>query len=142
MGAAARPVVNASESGPVTARRSPCDIRLPCMVYAAVGVLPAAAGPQVDAVLAEMRKAPGVVQVIAYAGLVSAVGAAPRREVAVVARGYWLARQLLARLMTQLGADAVYVEGRRMNDDGSNDGVSRATAQFVDGRLRLSLGHG
>ena len=136
-GAAARSAPGASDSASASTRKSPTDIRLPCMVYAAIGVLPA--GIEVDAALADMRKAPGVVQVIAYAGLLDPLAGEPRREVAVIARGYWLARQLLGRLLAQVGADVLYVEGRRANDDSNNEGVSRATAQFIDGRLRLWL---
>ncbi len=118
------------DSATPSSRRVPADIRLPCMVYAAVGELADAAAAATLAAMEEMRKAPGVVSVLTFETGKSGAAAAPA-GVAVIARGFWLARQCLARLIAQC--------------DGSNTDallapdVARGTAQVVDGRLRLWL---
>jgi hypothetical protein len=110
------------------------------MVYAAVSVLPRHAKVDIDAAVAETRRAPGVVNVISYAGLVCEKTGLARPEVAVVARGYWLARQALARLMEKCGGPVALPAPNPVQEDVVNPSrVTRGTAHFVDGRLRLWL---
>ena len=120
------------------ARHTPNEVRLPCMVYAAVGriCLPA---HEAEPAIAEMRKAPGVVNVIRF-DLDAIDGAWPGQVgIGLVARGYWLARQSLARLLSQLGQanQADEESGYRFGSADADAGMASCTAQFVDGRLRL-----
>jgi hypothetical protein len=110
------------------------------MLYAAVSVMPRHPKVDVNVALAETRKAPGVVHVISYPGLVCEQTGVPRAEVAVVARGYWLARQGLARLMDRCGGPVALPAGNPVQEDvACRSRVTRGTAHFVDGRLRLWL---
>ncbi len=105
------------------------------MLYAAVGILPRQGLAGLDVAVADCRKAPGVVQIVSYPGLVCDQTLLARTEIAVVARGYWLARQALDRLMAQCGAPALL-----QRSSGPDAGVARAVcgnAQLVDGCLRL-----
>ncbi len=106
------------------------------MLFAAVGVLPRQALAAVDTAIADCRKAPGVVQVVSYSGAVCDRTGQPRPEIAVVARGYWLARQALDRLLAHCGAPAALAQC----SPGLESGLPRAVcanAQLVDGCLRL-----
>lgn len=122
-----------------TARRVSADMRLPCMLYAAVSVLPANLPADVDLAIGETRRAPGVVHVITYSGLICGQTGVARPEVAVVARGYWLARQALARLIDRIGAPSALPAPAGRGDMSCESRVTRGTAHFVDGRLRLWL---
>ncbi len=128
------------DGAPATPRRAPAEVRLPCMVYAAVGVLPHHSTPEVELAITESRRAPGVVHVIRYPGLVCEHTGHARSEVAVVARGYWLARQALARLMVQCGGVVALPASNPVQEDvACPSRVTRGTAHFLDGRLRLWL---
>lgn len=129
------------EYGSGVLRRSPADVRLPCMVYAAVGRLPSAVTPDIERSIVEARKSPGVVRVFCP-GPASEAPASARLEVAVVARGYWLARQLLARLLDRCGGPGTAATGGDTPDPACGSRVTRATAHFVDGRLRLWMATG
>jgi hypothetical protein len=123
---------------PPAPRRAPAEVRLPCMLYAAVGVLPRHAS--FDIAITETRKAPGVVHVIFYPGLLCEKTGNARPEVAVVARGYWLARQGLARLMEKCGVPVAMPASNPVKEKiACQSRVTRGTAHFVDGRLRLWL---
>jgi len=119
-------------------RRCSADVRLPCMVYAAVGALPEDADAPTLDIIEEMRKAPGVVQVLSYGKSCGRGVQVAQPAVAVVARGYWLTRQVLARLMAQLPDDD-QARFFQANVDAALAGASlaRGTAQMVEGRLRL-----
>jgi hypothetical protein len=127
-------------------RRAPQDVRLPCMVYAAVGALTNATAGTARQAMLETRKAPGVLNVYTYSGGVVEGSLACSGGVAVISRGYWLARQLLERLMDQCGAGARPVK----LDDGVDAidptlpslssltaGGAACTVQFYHGRLRI-----
>jgi hypothetical protein len=119
-------------------RRPASDVRLPRMVYAAVAFLPVQVGEDCLKAMADMRKAPGVVAVIDFEAPRGEEGEGVRRGVAVVARGFWLARQSLARLLTQCCVDAVPVLPEAESPVcAAGVGISRGTAHIVDGRLRL-----
>jgi hypothetical protein len=108
------------------------------MLYAAIGVLPRHAS--FDLAITETRKAPGVVHVISYPGLVCEKTGNARPEVAVVARGYWLARQGLARLMEKCGGPVAMPASNPVKENiACQSRVTRGTAHYVDGRLRLWL---
>jgi hypothetical protein len=110
------------------------------MLYAAVSVRPRNAKVDVDHVITESRRAPGVVHVIPYPGLVCEKTGVARLEVAVVARGYWVARHALARLMEKCGAPVPLTAANPVQEDvACQSRVTRATAHFVEGRLRLWL---
>ena len=110
------------------------------MLYAAVCQMPSDAPADLALVLAETRRAPGVVHVISYPGLLDPQSGAARPELAVVARGYWLARQALARLTDRLGmTPEVHTQVRSQGDYSCASRVTRGTAHFVEGRLRLWL---
>lgn len=129
-----------AESAAPGLRRAPSEVRLPCMLYAAVGVLPRHATLEVDIAITESRRSPGVIHVIPYPGLVCEQTGVARSEVAVVARGYWLARQALARLMVQCGGVVALPASNPVQEDvACPSRVTRGTAHFVDGRLRLWL---
>ena len=124
---------NSSRAGPDTlapvTRRSPPDVRLPCMLYAAVGAVPFQGGriPQED--LARARRTPGVVQVLpleAQGGFAAAV--------AVIARGRWLSRQVLEALLTQWSGVSASLSGPRAANRAEPE---TCTAHLLDGRLRL-----
>lgn len=112
------------------------------MVYAAVGILPSGVTPEIELAILETRKSPGVVRVISYPGLAFDAPASTRPEVAVVARGYWLARQLLARLLERCGGPGSAAMGSDAQDRACGSRVTRATAHFVDGHLRLWMATG
>lgn len=132
--------VSRVDGGPASARRVPAEVRLPCMLYAAVCPMPSDAPADLALVLAETRRAPGVVHVISYPGLVDPQSGIARPELAVVARGYWLARQALARLTDRLGmTPELHAQGRSPGDYACASRVTRGTAHFVEGRLRLWL---
>jgi hypothetical protein len=117
------------------ARHTPTDVRLPCMVYAAIGALPRDAGPEAEQAIAAMRKAPGVLNVISYGAAISfAEPLVHETGIAVIARGYWLARQSLARLLAQCAAPGAAAP---LPGPGAEGCVARGTAQFLDGRLRV-----
>jgi len=128
-------------------RRAPADLRLPCMVYAAVGALAEAGGGAAEAAMGDARRAPGVLNVLPYPGGLYEGSLGCLGGVAVVTRGYWLARQALGRLMEQCGVDAPQAEdGAAAAPDGAGapastlTGSSAAcTVQFYQGRLRLWL---
>jgi hypothetical protein len=110
------------------------------MLYAAVGVLPRHPTLQAEVAITDSRRSPGVAHVIVYSGLVCETTGLARPEVAVVARGYWLARQGLARLMTQCGGVVSLPASNPVQEDvACQSRVTRATAHFIDGRLRLWL---
>jgi hypothetical protein len=145
---AATPVVS---STPVVAttlvtRRAPPDVRLPCMVYAAVGAFADTDTEAVRQAMADMRKAPGVLSVLSYPR--GSVEGAPSCEagLAVITRGYWLARQLLARLMDECGmpAGAPAVDGGAEAPaplgavtGGLTASSAACTVQFYNGHLRV-----
>jgi hypothetical protein len=137
-------VASSQALGAVT-RRAPPDLRLPCMVYAAAGALDAS-GDEAQEAMAEVRRAPGVLQVVPYAGATFEGPQSCRDGVAVVARGYWLARQMLARLMDQcvpagnkaaLDRDVEAPAGRLPTLAGLTASSAACTAQFNRGRLRV-----
>jgi hypothetical protein len=121
-------------------RRAPQDVRLPCMVYAAVGAVAGFATEAVELAMADTRKAPGVVSVLPYAGGEFAGSICCPDGVAVVTRGYWLARQMLARLMDQCGSPA---DRTRSQGEASPAGAgltassAACTVQFYHGHLRI-----
>jgi isoquinoline 1-oxidoreductase beta subunit len=84
------------------------DVRLPGMLYAAVAGCPVVGGRVGSYDDAEIRKSPGVVKVVSYAG---GAGCAP--GVGVVARSYWMARQALAKL------PVAWAEGQNAALDGT-----------------------
>jgi hypothetical protein len=128
------------------ARHAPTYVRLPCMVFAAVGALTHAGTAALEPIMAETRKARGVLDLLTYAGGVYEPSQACRGGVAVIARGYWLARQSLDRLMDQCGVPrrvAAHV-GRNehhLSAPASLSGLTAesaaCTAQFYNGHLRL-----
>jgi hypothetical protein len=121
-------------------RRVPTDVRLPCMVYAATVSLPESARASVDIAIAETRKLPGVLHVIAYADHLSLDSGGARLGMAVIARGYWLARQSLARLVARCGGgDAETAMEAVAHNAAFESQVERGTAQYIEGRLRLWL---
>jgi hypothetical protein len=101
--AAAAPAGSCAGQTPALTRRAPADVRLPCMVYAAVGALANPGAEVAEQAMVDARKAPGVVHVLTYDGGTVEGSLACEGGVAVVTRGYWLARQTLARLMDQCG---------------------------------------
>src|ERR1700688_3577889 len=119
------------------ARHAPSDVRLPRMVYAAVGTLPRDIGPEAEHAIAEMRKAPGVLHVISYGAAISFEEPLLHQTgIAVIARGYWLARQSLARLLAQCGG-YVLSSASRVPVACADGPVARGTAQFIDDHLRI-----
>jgi hypothetical protein len=109
------------------------------MLYAAMGTLPRNSPVDIDLALAETRKAPGVVHVISRAELAAGVAGGARPDVAVVARGYWLARHALARLLERCGGPAALATVAESQGPSCPSRVTRATAHFVENRLRLWL---
>ena len=124
------------------ARRAPADLRLPCMVYAAVGAAPRDMDVA-DLDLAEVGRSAGAVNVIAYDGVMCDDGTRGAPGIAVVARGYWLARKTLARLLAHWGGAPCarvidYIAGSTAQSLGAHAEVpAHCTAQLVDGHLRL-----
>ncbi len=138
-------VVPAVVTAAVT-RRAPQDVRLPCMVYAAAGAMLDIGTEAVEQAMAETRKAPGVLNVLSYAGGELEGALACHGGVAVIARGYWLARQTLARLMDQCGATVqpTRIGGGQASVDSAAPYLSGLTAssaactvQFYNGHLRI-----
>jgi len=124
----------------VVARRAVADVRLPCMLYAAVGAFSGDAGEDTQLAIAQIRKLHGVLHVIRYEGAASAQGATSRAGIAVVTRGYWFSRQALARLMAQCGGTVgMFAWNTQAEVSEADARVTRATAQFVDGHLHLWL---
>jgi len=124
------------------ARRAPADLRLPCMVYAAIAAAPR--GRDVaDLDLAAAGRSAGAVNVIAYDGVTCDDGSRSAAGIAVVARGYWLARKALARLLAQWVGDprtrvSDYMAGSTARSLGARaNAPAHCTAQLVDGHLRL-----
>lgn len=108
------------------------------MMYAAVATAPRDAGRGTDRAIAAMRKAPGVVNVISFEACSFEPAPVHATGIAVVARGYWLARQALARLMAQFASAADIPRWNALVASGDADPrVAHGTAQFVDGRLQL-----
>ena len=133
---AAMPLGSATQS----ARRAPADLRLPCMVYAAVGVFANAGTQDVELSMAEARKAPGVLNVLSYPGAAYDGSLACKGGVAVIARGYWLARRALARWMDQCGTAPLDGGEDRPDQSGgvlTAAGAAVCTAQFYNGQLHL-----
>jgi hypothetical protein len=125
-----------------TTRRSALDLRLPCMLYAAIGV-PACSGAALESVLAQMRGSPGVLKLIGFDDVAIDGSLACAGGVAVVARGYWLARQGLARLM-DLCRDAADPAASRSGaglpapaPEALTASSAACTAQMYRGQLRL-----
>lgn len=133
---------NASACGSVL-RRPPGDIRLPCMVYAAIAFLPDRLRVAADVAIVKMRKTAGIQHVIAFADHLPTDGSDARLGIAVVARGYWLARRALSRLVAEVHAsdDAPVAEPETVSGV-PEAGVSRGTAQYFDGHLRLWIASG
>ena len=124
----------------VIARRAPADVRLPCMLYAAVGAFAGDAGEDTQLAIAHIRKMHGVLQVIRYEGVASAAGLTSNAGIAVVTRGYWFSRQALARLMAQCGGTVGMFDWNSQAEASEADArVTRGTAQYVDGHLHLWL---
>jgi len=124
----------------VIARRAPADVRLPCMLYAAVGAFAGDAGEDTQLAIAQIRKMHGVLQVIRYEDAASAAGPASNAGIAVVTRGYWFSRQALARLMAQCGGTVgMFAWNSQAEASEADARVTRGTAQFVDGHLHLWL---
>jgi hypothetical protein len=145
-GESARCVETSSSQGATITRRAPQDLRLPRMVYAAIGALEQSGSEAAEQAIQELRAAPGVVGVLCYPA--SNIEGVPACDggVAVVARGYWLARQLLARLMDQCGARARALlpdsaAGDALAETGSltklTASSSPCTVQFYNGQLRI-----
>jgi hypothetical protein len=124
------------------ARRAPADLRLPCMVYAAIAAVPRGTDAT-DLDLAGAGRSAGVVNVIAYDGVTCDDGSRSAAGIAVVARGYWLARKTLARLLAQwVGAPCTrasdYMAASLARSLGAHaDAPAHCTTQLVDGHLRL-----
>jgi hypothetical protein len=138
LGQPPRSVPERNERPAAQPQRGPIDVRLPCMVYAAIASLPDVVRSQTEVAVDEMRKAPGVLHVICYADHLSTDSTDARLGVAVITRGYWLARQALARLVARsvLGAE-LSDEDCSVPIGGVDAQVDRATAQFVGKRLNL-----
>jgi hypothetical protein len=126
---------------PVT-RRAPAEVRLPCMVYAAVGGFAHEMGDEAAPAIVDARSAPGVLQVIRYEGATVDGLLACRSGVASIARGQWLARQALVRLMERLGPVHGAASRKCAEPAGGGAAGSACTAQMVDGRLRLWIAGG
>ena len=92
----------ASDLPGLVTRRAPCDLRLPGMVYAAVGALDHTS-PALAPAMHAVRQTPGVLHGLSYLGAPVDDTLVCDEGVAVVARGYWLARQKLAQLMGDCG---------------------------------------
>jgi len=125
-------------------RRAPADVRLPCMVYAAVGALANPGAQVVDQAMSDARRAPGVVNVYTYPGGTVEGSLACEGGVAVVTRGYWLARQTLARLMDQCGPalrpaalDGAQVPADRAMEANLTAASAACTVQWYNGQLRI-----
>jgi len=112
------------------------------MVYAAIGAAPRGADVA-DLDLAGADRSAGVVNVIAYDGVTCDDGSRSAAGIAVVARGYWLARKTLARLLAQWAGThgtraSGYIAGSTARSPGAHaDSPAHCTAQLVDGHLRL-----
>ncbi|SPE25865.1 hypothetical protein SBBP1_330006 [Burkholderiales bacterium] len=110
------------------------------MVYAAVGARSPDAGPDTELAIAQMRKTPGVLHVISYDGPRLDGAPACGNGIAVVTRGYWLSRQALARLMAYCGGTVgMFAWNSDVEATAADARVTRGTAQFGDGHLRLWL---
>ena len=128
------------QASKVVARRAAAEVRLPCMLYAAVGAFTGDAGEDTQLAIAQIRKMHGVLHVIRYEGAVSMAGPASSAGIAVVTRGYWFSRQALARLMAQCGGAVGMFDWNSQFEASEADArVTRGTAQFVDGHLHLWL---
>jgi len=124
----------------IVARRAPVDVRLPCMLYAAVGAFSGDGGEDTQLAIAQVRKLHGVLHVIRYDGASSSSGPAASAGIAVVTRGYWFSRQALARLMAQCGGTVgMFAWNSQAETNDADARVTRGTAQFVAGRLHLWL---
>jgi hypothetical protein len=121
-------------------RRVAGELRLPCMVFAAVGV-PPACGEALETALDVTRRAHGVIDVVNLGDTGLDGGG-----VAVIARGYWLARQALARFIDQC-RDGVHLaapppDARRpaLANEAPTASSAACTAQLYRGHLRLWMG--
>lgn len=117
------------------ARRVAVERRLPGMLYAAVAEFGHTERARLELAMADVRQAPGVVNVISFP-----CAAEGRIGVATVARGFWLARQSLARLIHQAGVDSGPAGALNRAALALEPTVSRAIAQCFHGPLRLWLG--
>lgn len=144
----AKPAVAGQPPGAAGAltRRPPADVRLPCMVYAAVGALVNPGAEVVELAMADARRAPGVVNVLTYAGGTVEGSLACAGGVAVITRGYWLARQALARLVGQFGPALrpVALDGgldpeclSRASPSNLTATGAACTVQWYNGQLRI-----
>jgi hypothetical protein len=116
-------------------RRAAPALRLPCMVYAAVSSLPDISGLRLEAAIAEVRRAPGVLQVLRFDAQELDDGRSVAAGLGVVTRGHWLARQSLARLMSLCAMKPAPLPAETC--DAALAGTGGCTAQFVDGCLRV-----
>jgi len=122
------------------ARRAVADVRLPCMLYAAVGALFADAGAETELAISHLRRVHGVLHVLSYPCSGGESNLDPSAGIAVVTRGYWFSRQTLARLMAQCGgAVGMFAWNAEREGEQADARVTRGTAQFVDGHLHLWL---
>ena len=126
---------------PGVVRRAGGDVRLPCMLYAAVGAFSPHAKADTQAAIAQIRRMHGVLHVISYEQSCDTAGGSPCcAGIAVVTRGYWFSRQALVRLMAQCGgAVSMFAWNSAAEVAEADAHVTRGTAQFVDGRLHLWL---
>lgn len=129
-----------SHASKLIARRVPADVRLPCMLYAAVGAFSGDFGEDTQLAIAQIRKLHGVLHVIRYEGTRATVQSTTSAGIAVVTRGFWFSRQALARLMAQCGgAVGMFAWNSQLEAGEADARVTRGTAQFVDGHLHLWL---
>jgi len=128
------------QTSKIVARRAPVDVRLPCMLYAAVGAFSGDAGEDTQLAIAQIRKLHGVLHVIRYDGASDPSGPAASAGIAVVTRGYWFSRQALARLMAQCGGTVgMFAWNSQAEANEADARVTRGTAQFVDGLCIFGL---
>jgi hypothetical protein len=113
------------------ARRAVADLRLPCMLYAAVGSVPFREGRIPPEDLERARRTPGVAHMLPLASL---EGFAP--GVAVIARGRFLARQVLDSLTAQWNL-ACFGKAAAALTGTPAPAPEPCTAQTIDGRLRV-----
>lgn len=101
------------------------------MLYAAVGAISNEPEDSHVQTGTDARGVPGVIQVIRLEREIGDGFAVGASTLAVVARGYWLARQSLARMMPS------GVHPGSAPTDSAAIVATHATAQFVEGRLRI-----
>jgi hypothetical protein len=108
-------------------RRPSGDLRLPGMVYAAVGTLGQPLS-QIDQHMSAARQTPGVLHVLPYSAAELDERRVGQEGVAVVSRGYWIARQKFDQLLEQCGA---------VSRQASPGSMAVCTVQWYRGQLRL-----